>query len=266
MSEQPTIGAATTPSMGGGPPVVGDIGGQSVRRGDRIFRGLSVGASATVLVIMAAIALFLIIRSVPALRANTVNFFTFQQWLPDESPVQFGIAAMLFYTLVTGILAMIIAVPVSVICCLIAAPMGWLVARTDMPLSRTVRTLVMASLVTPPFVGAVAWEMLAAPNSGLLNQLWRLMANPQIAARMLALKVENHPCVAGVGPAETEPHSASETAPAAPPEEPASPPGPAFPRPTGLSSTQSSHRRVQDLQIFALAGGENLGSCNPAAI
>jgi len=33
----------------------------------------------------------------------------------------------------------------------------------------------MASLVTPPFVGAVAWEMLAAPNSGLLNQLWRLI-------------------------------------------------------------------------------------------
>ena len=63
----------------------------------------------------------------------------------------------------------------SVICCLVAAPMGWLVARTDMPLSRTVRTLVMASLVTPPFVGAVAWEMLAAPNSGLLNQLWRLL-------------------------------------------------------------------------------------------
>jgi iron(III) transport system permease protein len=70
---------------------------------------------------------------------------------------------------------LIISVSVSVICCVIAAPMGWLVARTDMPLSRTVRTLVMASLVTPPFVGAVAWEMLAAPNSGLLNQLWRLI-------------------------------------------------------------------------------------------
>eukprot|EP01034_Spumella_vulgaris_P031515 gene31516-38923_t len=34
----------------------------------------------------------------------------------------------------------------------------------------------MASLVTPPFVGAIAWEMLAAPNSGLLNQLWRLLS------------------------------------------------------------------------------------------
>ncbi|MFO1082347.1 MAG: iron ABC transporter permease [Reyranellaceae bacterium] len=68
---------------------------------------------------------------------------------------------------------LIIAVSVSLLCCAVAAPLGWLVARSDMPLRRTVRTLVMASLVTPPFVGAIAWEMLAAPNSGLLNQLWR---------------------------------------------------------------------------------------------
>src|ERR1051325_3922185 len=38
---------------------------------------------------------------------------------------------------------------------------------------RTVRALVTASFVTPPFLGAVAWELLAAPNSGLLNQLYR---------------------------------------------------------------------------------------------
>ena len=30
-----------------------------------------------------------------------------------------------------------------------------------------------ASFVTPPFLGAIAWELLAAPNSGLLNQLFR---------------------------------------------------------------------------------------------
>ena len=70
---------------------------------------------------------------------------------------------------------LIIATSVGAICCLVAAPLGWLVARTDMPLRRTVRVLVMASLVTPPFVGAIAWEMLAAPNSGLLNQLYRLL-------------------------------------------------------------------------------------------
>src|SRR5213083_53451 len=68
---------------------------------------------------------------------------------------------------------LILATSSSVICCLFAAPMGWLVARTDMPLRRTVRALVTASFVTPPFLGAIAWELLAAPNSGLLNQLYR---------------------------------------------------------------------------------------------
>ena len=51
--------------------------------------------------------------------------------------------------------------------------MGWLVSRTDMPGGSTIRALVTASFVTPPFLGAVAWELLAAPNSGLLNQFYR---------------------------------------------------------------------------------------------
>ncbi|HZC97140.1 MAG TPA: ABC transporter permease subunit, partial [Bradyrhizobium sp.] len=35
------------------------------------------------------------------------------------------------------------------------------------------RSLVTASFVTPPFLGAIAWEILAAPNSGILNQMCR---------------------------------------------------------------------------------------------
>src|ERR1700676_977677 len=70
---------------------------------------------------------------------------------------------------------LIIATSSSVICCIAAAPMGWLIARTDMPLRRTVRALVTASFVTPPFLGAIAWELLAAPNSGLLNQAFRTL-------------------------------------------------------------------------------------------
>ncbi len=69
----------------------------------------------------------------------------------------------------------IVAVCSSLACCIIAAPMGWLVARTDMPMTRTIRALVTASFVTPPFLGAVAWEILAAPNSGLLNKLFRVI-------------------------------------------------------------------------------------------
>ncbi len=42
-----------------------------------------------------------------------------------------------------------------------------------------IRALVTASFVTPPFLGAVAWELLAAPNSGLLNQLFRYLTGAE---------------------------------------------------------------------------------------
>jgi iron(III) transport system permease protein len=73
----------------------------------------------------------------------------------------------------------IIATSSAVFCCAVAAPMGWLVARTDLPLSRLIRALVTASFVTPPFLGAIAWELLAAPNSGLLNKLFRVVTGAE---------------------------------------------------------------------------------------
>src|SRR5258708_4541846 len=66
-----------------------------------------------------------------------------------------------------------IAVCVALLSCAIATPLAWLVARSDMPFRRLIRALVTASFVTPPFLGAVAWEILAAPNSGILNQWYR---------------------------------------------------------------------------------------------
>lgn len=75
------------------------------------------------------------------------------------------------------ITTVILATSSAVICCAVAAPMGWLVARTDLPFSRSVRALVTASFVTPPFLGAIAWELLAAPNSGLLNKIYRAVTD-----------------------------------------------------------------------------------------
>jgi iron(III) transport system permease protein len=73
----------------------------------------------------------------------------------------------------------------SVICCAFASLMGWLVARTDMPLGNTVRALVTASFVTPPFLGAIAWELLAAPNSGLINKAWRALTGAEMDTYLL---------------------------------------------------------------------------------
>src|SRR5471030_231383 len=78
----------------------------------------------------------------------------------------------------------IIATTSATLCCLIAAPMGWLVSRTDMPGRQFIRALVTASFVTPPFLGAVAWELLAAPNSGLLNQLYRTLTGAEADAHL----------------------------------------------------------------------------------
>ncbi len=55
----------------------------------------------------------------------------------------------------------------------VGAPMAWLTARTDLPGKQLIRGLVLASFVTPPFLGAFAWVMLAGPNAGYLNKLYR---------------------------------------------------------------------------------------------
>ncbi|MBO0752248.1 MAG: iron ABC transporter permease, partial [Bradyrhizobiaceae bacterium] len=71
------------------------------------------------------------------------------------------------------VIAMAMAAGVGLFSCLVATPLAFLVARTDMPGQRLIRSLVTASFVTPPFLGAIAWAMLAAPNSGILNNIYR---------------------------------------------------------------------------------------------
>jgi len=61
----------------------------------------------------------------------------------------------------------------------IGAPMAWLAARTDLPGPRLIRGLILASFVTPPFLGAFAWVMLAGPNAGLLNKLYRSLTGAE---------------------------------------------------------------------------------------
>ncbi|MBI4391857.1 MAG: iron ABC transporter permease [candidate division NC10 bacterium] len=65
------------------------------------------------------------------------------------------------------------ATAVGILSVLIGAPMAWLTGRTDMPGKPLVRTLSIAAFVTPSFLGATAYVILAGPNAGLLNVLYR---------------------------------------------------------------------------------------------
>jgi phosphate transport system permease protein len=80
---------------------------------ERLFRGTSTAAGMAVLVIIVAIAVFLVVQAIPALKANTENFITYKDWFPDDTPPKFGIAAIAIGTLQTAAIALIIAVPIA---------------------------------------------------------------------------------------------------------------------------------------------------------
>ncbi len=83
-------------------------------RGDTIFRRVAFGAGGSTFVIMALIGAFLMIRAWPAFHLAGFRFFTEQLWRPDETHPVFGIAAVLFGTVTLAIIALVLAVPVSI--------------------------------------------------------------------------------------------------------------------------------------------------------
>ncbi|WP_326766864.1 phosphate ABC transporter permease subunit PstC [Streptomyces sp. NBC_01591] len=108
--------ASTTPiETPPAPPVARKRAGtKSGRVGDKVFLGLSRGSGILLLVIMASIAVFLTYRASLAVSENEGNFFTTFDWNPAGDPPVFGIAVLLFGTIVSSIIAMAIAVPVAV--------------------------------------------------------------------------------------------------------------------------------------------------------
>src|SRR5215467_15146224 len=102
----------------------------------------------------------------------------------DETGATFSKYAEVFsnLTFLTAIWnTVIISSCVGFIAVVVGGLLAWLVTRTDLPLKKTIRALVMASFVTPPFLGAFAWTLLAGPNAGMLNQLYRKVTGSEEA-------------------------------------------------------------------------------------
>ncbi len=53
--------------------------------------------------------------------------------------------------------------------------MAWAVVRTDMPGRRIVEAASIVPFISTPFIGALAWILLASPGTGVINQVWRLI-------------------------------------------------------------------------------------------
>ena len=97
-----------------GRPAVSGISGTSVRLGDKVFKGLAAGSGALLLVVMAAIAIFLVWKAIPAFTDNSGNIFTTQSWNPQATPPYFGMAAVFFGTVMSSFIALVIGVPIAI--------------------------------------------------------------------------------------------------------------------------------------------------------
>jgi phosphate transport system permease protein len=99
-----------------GPTLSGDagLGGGRARIGDKVFLGLSSGAAALVTVIVVLIAVFLVLKSVPSIAADKDNFLTSTEFTTSNGELHFGIAALLWVTVIISVIALLLAVPVAI--------------------------------------------------------------------------------------------------------------------------------------------------------
>lgn len=68
--------------------------------------------------------------------------------------------------------SLLYALEVTVMSALMAVPIAWGVSRTDMPAKSLIRALILGAFITPPYLGAIGWILLAGPNAGWLNRAW----------------------------------------------------------------------------------------------
>jgi phosphate transport system permease protein len=85
------------------------------RWGDRIFKSTAIAAGATIIGAIGLMALFLLIRAIPSLQANNVNFITSSEFVTtDADNLRFGIADLFRVTVLSSIFALVIAVPIAI--------------------------------------------------------------------------------------------------------------------------------------------------------
>ncbi|MFF0546165.1 phosphate ABC transporter permease subunit PstC [Nocardia thailandica] len=91
-----------------------------IRRGqgetaEKLFSWAATAAGATIVAAIALIALFLLVRAVPSLRVDEVNFFTSAEFVTTNADhLRFGIRDLLMVTVLSSLFALIIAVPIGV--------------------------------------------------------------------------------------------------------------------------------------------------------
>ncbi|RRD48634.1 phosphate ABC transporter permease subunit PstC [Arachnia propionica] len=107
-----TGGATTAPA-----PEEPDLGHTSIegtsRVGDLVFRGAATLSSGLIVLVVLIIGVFLLSNAWQPLMDNAANFFTSTEFNASATPPRFGVAALLWTTVLSSLFALVIAVPVA---------------------------------------------------------------------------------------------------------------------------------------------------------
>jgi phosphate transport system permease protein len=89
--------------------------GSRRRIGDRVFATLAGSASGVVILIVILVAVFLLIKAVPSISHDKANFLTSTKFnVGKNGTLEFGIAGLLYTTVLSSVLALLLAVPLAI--------------------------------------------------------------------------------------------------------------------------------------------------------
>jgi phosphate transport system permease protein len=84
-------------------------------RGDRVFNRTITAAAFTALVVLAGIAIFLGLQTIPAFQSQGISFITTTEWDINTDPPTAGIWGMLYGSVLLAVIGLVIAVPASLL-------------------------------------------------------------------------------------------------------------------------------------------------------
>jgi phosphate transport system permease protein len=118
LSAGPGSGSTSSPSTATVPDTApGRKSGVRLARisktGDRVFRSSAGGASLLIVALVAFVGIFLLVLALPSLTADKANFLTSREWVVAGNELRFGIAGLLWTTVLSSVVAMVIAVPIA---------------------------------------------------------------------------------------------------------------------------------------------------------
>ncbi|MEI6361422.1 MAG: phosphate ABC transporter permease subunit PstC [Actinomycetes bacterium] len=146
-------------------PVLRDLQSAATsHRGDRIFNRTIAAAAFTALIVLGGITIFLGAQAIPVLQQQGLAFLTTSEWNPPD----YGIWGMLYGSVLLAIIALVIAVPASL---LLSVFMVFLAPK---PLATVLTNLVdLMAAIPSVIIGLWAFYVLAPVSEGwqqLMNQ------------------------------------------------------------------------------------------------